>query len=251
MPVHDWQQVDDGIFHAFHHWWIGEIAGALNGGMLPKDYYSLPEQVTGPVGPDVLTLQARPRRASSTPSGGSESSTTTLEPPRVRFTGTLGSLRTRRQGRKNVVIRHTSTDRVVAIIEVVSPGNKSSKTGVRNFLDKVTTILSRGIHLLILDLLLPGKRDPQGLHSLIAGEFGEPPFEAPAGQPLTLVSYLASRPINTYIEAVGLGEALPDMPLFLTPTLYVAVPLEATYNHAWSRMPDRWREILAPPATNS
>ena len=27
MPVHDWTRVEAGIFHAFHHSWIEEIAG--------------------------------------------------------------------------------------------------------------------------------------------------------------------------------------------------------------------------------
>jgi hypothetical protein len=44
MPVHDWTHVDAGILHAFHHSWIEEIARALNRGLLPPDYYALPEQ---------------------------------------------------------------------------------------------------------------------------------------------------------------------------------------------------------------
>src|SRR5581483_8630143 len=44
MPIHDWTRVDAGIFHAFHHEWITEIGRALNRGLLPPDYYALPEQ---------------------------------------------------------------------------------------------------------------------------------------------------------------------------------------------------------------
>src|SRR6266849_3910349 len=57
MPIHDWTRVDAGIFHAFHHSWIEEIARALNRGVLPADYYALPEQHAAGFGPDVLTLQ--------------------------------------------------------------------------------------------------------------------------------------------------------------------------------------------------
>src|SRR6266567_4171913 len=57
MPAHDWTQVDAGIFHAFHHDWITDIARALNRGLLPSDYYALPEQIAGGLGPDVLTLR--------------------------------------------------------------------------------------------------------------------------------------------------------------------------------------------------
>src|SRR5688572_7563585 len=60
MPIHDWSLVAAGIFHAFHHDWITEIARALNQGVLPADYYALPEQFAGGLGPDILTLR-RPR----------------------------------------------------------------------------------------------------------------------------------------------------------------------------------------------
>ena len=62
MAVHDWTRVDAGIFHAFHHDWITEISRALNRGLLPADYYALPEQIAGEFGPDVLTLNATGRR---------------------------------------------------------------------------------------------------------------------------------------------------------------------------------------------
>ena len=45
MPMHDWNKVEAGIFHAFHHEWISEISRELNKSLLPKDYYALPEQV--------------------------------------------------------------------------------------------------------------------------------------------------------------------------------------------------------------
>jgi hypothetical protein len=57
MPVHDWTRVDAGIFHAFHQQWIIAISNALNTGILPEDYYALPEQHAAGFGPDVLTLQ--------------------------------------------------------------------------------------------------------------------------------------------------------------------------------------------------
>ncbi len=57
MPIHDWARVDAGIFHHFHHRWISAVSDALNGGLLPPDYYALAEQIAGGLGPDVITLQ--------------------------------------------------------------------------------------------------------------------------------------------------------------------------------------------------
>jgi hypothetical protein len=47
MPVHDWTRVDDGIFHAFHLAWLGELQKALNRGILRAGYYALAEQIAG------------------------------------------------------------------------------------------------------------------------------------------------------------------------------------------------------------
>src|SRR5262245_62169594 len=44
MPIHNWTRVDAGLFHAFHHNWITSLSAALNDGVLPPDYYALPEQ---------------------------------------------------------------------------------------------------------------------------------------------------------------------------------------------------------------
>jgi hypothetical protein len=53
MPVHDWTRVEAGIFHAFHQNWIVALSAALNEGILPDDYYALPEQYAAGFGPDV------------------------------------------------------------------------------------------------------------------------------------------------------------------------------------------------------
>ncbi len=57
MPIHDWTRVSAGTWHAFHLAWIAEIQATLNDGVLPPDHYALAEQIVGPLGPDVLTLQ--------------------------------------------------------------------------------------------------------------------------------------------------------------------------------------------------
>jgi hypothetical protein len=97
---------------------------------------------------------------------------------------------------------------------------------------------------LLLDLFPPTPRDPHGIHSAIIDSLGLPPFEAPAGQPLTLVSYAASTPPTAYLEPVGVGNDLPDMPLFLLPQWYVNVPLERTYRETWQDVPGPWKRAL-------
>ena len=69
MPMHDWTRVEAGIFHAFHHDWITEIARALNGGLLSPEYYALAEQPAAGFGPDVFTFQAPAEDIENSPAG--------------------------------------------------------------------------------------------------------------------------------------------------------------------------------------
>ena len=93
MPIHDWTRVTAGTFHAFHLAWIAEIQQALNGGILPPEYYAQAEQIAGPLGPDVLTLQTSdfPSNGASDHSTGSGIAVATV-PPRARWTAAFDRL---------------------------------------------------------------------------------------------------------------------------------------------------------------
>jgi len=47
-----------------------------------------------------------------------------------------------------------------------------------------------------------------------------------------------------FVQPVAVGQALPDMPLFLTPDVYIYVPLESTYRAAWADVPSFWQDVL-------
>jgi len=146
-----------------------------------------------------------------------------------------------------VIIRH-GRGRVVAIIELVSPGNKDSKNAIRSFVEKACEILNQGIHLVVVDLFPPTPRDPQGIHKAIWDEFGDMPFEFLADKPLTVASYIGGDLPTAYVESVGIGDPLPSIPLFLTEYDYVPCPLEASYLEAWAVFPAMLKEIMAAPA---
>ena len=249
MPMHDWTRVTPGIFHAFHHRWISAISDALNNGRLPADYYALPEQVAGRIGPDVLTLQGGSDdggEGSDDFAGGTNGGTATAlqARPRTRVVVETEAAFYRRQ-KSSVVVRHSSGDRVVAMIEIVSPGNKSNQHAFRAFIDKACELLERRIHLLIVDPFPPGPRDPQGVHSALWEQIEDASYQPPADQPLTLVAYECDLLTRAYIEPAAVGQPLPEMPLFLEPNGCVTVPLEETYTTAFAVMPHRWRSVLA------
>jgi len=249
MPIHDWARVDAGIFHDFHHEWISTIKRTLNSGLLPPDHYALAEQIAGGLGPDVLTLQApkaddAPRRKDA-PAGVALATA----PPPVRYRARTESDLYASKA-KAVVIRHASNHEVVAVVEIVSPGNKSNRHGLRSFVDKAVELLRGGIHLLILDLFPPGRRDPQGINKAIWDEIGDNDFALPPDQPLSLGAYIGYPIPEAFIEPTAVSMALKEMPLFLSPEVYVPVPLEATYQAAWEAVPAYWRGVLAAPAAS-
>jgi hypothetical protein len=252
MPVHDWSNLEAGIFHDFHHAWIEEIKRALNNGVLPVDYYAMAEQHAAGLQPDVLTLQLNTDNGPQAPREGSNGGTgLLLAPPKLQPTAET-DLDFYRRKQSSVAIRHISGDRLVAMIEVVSSGNKSSLHAIRSFVQKTSALLAHGIHLLILDLHQPGPRDPNGIHGLIWGDFTGQDYSAPADRPLTVAAYEAEPSVRAYVMPLKAGDELPDMPLFLEPNQCVEMPLEATYVAALKAVPRRWRDVIDPPgATGS
>jgi hypothetical protein len=244
MPIHDWSRVSAGTFHHFHATWIIDLMRALNAGLLPRDYYAMAEQIAGNVGPDVLTLEVPPSEDNPPPAEGGGGVAVAPAPPKVRFTEeTEEDLYARKQ--RQLVIRHSSDDRIVALVEILSPGNKASRDAIRSFTEKAAAVLRRGLHLLVIDLHPRTPRDPQGIHALIWGQFADSTITPPPDKPLTLVAYASDGTRKrAYLEPVAVGDALPDMPLYLTPEFYVNVPLETTYRTAYDAVPRRWRDVL-------
>jgi hypothetical protein len=203
MPLHDWTRVPAGLFHDFHQSWSVRIKDALNAACLPKGLTALVEQ-------PVARIVRR----------------TTKEIYAVRA--------------NRVVVRH-HLGRIVAAIEIVSPGNKDSRAALRDFIEKTIDFLRKGIHILIVDLFPPTPRDPFGLHKVIWDEITEEDFAFPEGKDRILASYRVGDERVAYVEPVGVGDVLPSMPLFVANDLHVKVPLEPTYQATWDASPEDLR----------
>lgn len=246
MAIHDWTRVEAGIFHAFHHGWIEELSRALNAGILPQEYYALPEQHAAGFGPDVLALETHTFHESDDapqPSTSNGGTTLLVSPPAVQITAET-EMEFYRRKQSAVVVRHVSGDQMVAVVEVVSPGNKAGRKAMQAFLEKAGELLDRRIHLLILDLQPPTSRDPQGIHGAIWEEITGQEYAAPSEKPLTLAAYESALTVRAYVQPVAVGDTLIDMPLFLEPSAHVPVPLDSTYQRAFAALPRRWRTVL-------
>jgi hypothetical protein len=240
MPIHDWTRVDAGLFHAFHQRWISALSDALNAGLLPSGDFALAEQsIRCPI-PNVLTLHLS--------SGENDPSTKTAGlavaeiPPRARLVSRSEAAVYARRGDR-ITVRHRHGD-VVSIIEIVSPGNKGSRSELSAFVSKTSALIQKGIHSLVIDLFPPSKRDPFGVHKAIWDEFVEEDFSVLPDKPLTVAAYDAGPPQVAYVDSVGVGDALPDAPLFLKPDVSIPAPLEATYRTAWEVFPHALKGLL-------
>lgn len=242
MPMHDWTKVDSGGYHHFHQRWCGSICDALNDGRMPKGYYALVDQRARGLVPDVLTLKRKPKPGEGIGAGGAVTATT----PSTRFVSVADQ--DLYAARANRVAVRNPFGEVVALIEIVSPGNKSSRDALRTFVRKVQGFLRAGVHFLIIDPFPPTRRDPHGVHPAVWRAFRDEPFELPPDKPLTLAAYSASDVLTAYVEPFAVGDELRDMPVFLEGDAHVAAPLEATYRATWDLCPEPLREAVTGAA---
>ena len=128
MPIHDWTRVSFGTFHNFHQGWTIALRDALNAGRLPEGFFAMAEQVIGRPEADVVALEVNPNGASSGDGGGGVATAT-----RPRTTFVIPAEEERYARKANRVVIHHGLGRVVAVIEIVSPGNKDSRHALHAF----------------------------------------------------------------------------------------------------------------------
>jgi hypothetical protein len=127
---------------------------------------------------------------------------------------------------------------LVAAIELVSPGNKDRAVKRRMFGAKCATYLSKGIGLIVIDVVSSRKGN---LHNEMIDLVGWDQSLKMAGEEsLYCVGYRPLREqqtgrIETWPMVLEIGESLPTMPLSLHAELCLAVEFEAAYLEASQR----------------
>ena len=197
------------------------------------------EQRTGPRETDVLAIERRPRPK---PQADLNGGVAVQERPAASIV--RRSDRSFYAGRgSRIVVRH-HLGRIIAVIEIVSPGNKDSRHALREFVEKMADFLSQGVRVMVIDLFPPTPRDPYGIHKAIWDELLEEDFAFPQGKNRIVALYQTAGEYAAYVEPVAVGEFLPEMPLFLTNELHVLTPLEPTYQAAWAASPEGIRTAV-------
>jgi len=170
MPIQDWTKVRAEDVHDFHQVWTGQLRIALYSGRLPPGHYAQIEQQPGDFVPDVLTLHESRSSEPADPPPPAGAPAVAVSPRKVAVVADLeGRLDSRRQDR--VTIRHGSDNRLIALREIISSGNKAGERELKRFVGKICSAIDQGIHVVIVDLYPPAPRDPERIHGAIRVEF--------------------------------------------------------------------------------
>ncbi len=222
-------------WESFHSSWATRIADALTEQWLPPNYIAEEHAHFGPsVEIDVATF-AQEGTGSRT-EGGALVATVGSEvwaPPAAdgAFPAVFPD---------TFEVRVLSTDtgpRLVAAIELISPGNKDRPAERRAFATKCASYLYQGISVIIVDIVTNRRANLHNelLQFMEAGLLPLPPEVS-----LYAVAYRPVRrgerdEIDVWRSPLGLGMNLPTLPLGLRGDLAVPVDFEATYTEACLR----------------
>ncbi|MFO0807850.1 MAG: DUF4058 family protein [Gemmataceae bacterium] len=247
MPIHDWTRVDARTYHDFHQGWTIAIRNALNRGILPPGFIAMADLKVSGSEPDIAAVKLREPPA---PSGLAVADALPRAQQVTRAADAETEVAYYARKANRIVIRHRR-GQLVAAIEVVSPGNKNNRIGIKAFVGKMVNYLRNGVNVVVIDPFPPGPRDPEGIHQRIWDGFvGLPVEPRPADKPLTIASFDAGERV-AYVNPMAVGDPLPDTALFLAPGRYVNIPLERTYAACWDDTPSEIRDEVAPPPSDT
>jgi hypothetical protein len=223
-------------WESFHSSWATRIADALTERWLPPDYIAEENAHIGPsVEIDVGTFESGSSSEEGTGSGTSAilSATNWAPPaPDAVFPSVIPD---------TFEVRILSTEagpKLVAAIELISPGNKDRATERRAFATKCASYLYQGISLILVDIVTNRRAN---LHNEILRvmEAADTP-NLPSEVSLYAVAYRPLRrdgktEIDLWRSPLTLGQSLPVLPLSLDVDLVIPVDFEATYAEACRR----------------
>jgi hypothetical protein len=223
-------------WESFHTTWASALADGLNRDVLPPGYIAL-EQVHAGAAIEIDVVTFADQTASAAANGGGGTATV----PCTVWTPTTAPLVLPAVFPPSSTVEIICTEggrTLVAAIELISPGNKDRASKGRLFGAKCATYLSRGVGLIIVDVVTSRQGN---LHNDLIDLLGlDTAFQLPAQQALYGVAYRplsvggAGR-IETWPCALAVGEPLPALPLSLEAEHCVPVDLEAAYIEACRR----------------
>jgi hypothetical protein len=232
MPLHD-------HFHpplsarrhwdSFHGAWAEAMAATLNQGLLPPHYFAEARVRLGrAVEIDLGTFEER--RADSTgPNGG----VAVWAPPRPLLQAPLHF--SPPDTFEVQVLDGSEGPRLVAAVELVSPANKDRPGNRRAFAVKCASYLQQQVGLVVVDVvterLASLHRELLDLLAVAAATPGQADGDLYAAA-YRAVPAAEAMALETWVEPLAVGAALPTLPLWIATDLSIPLDLDATYQLA-------------------
>jgi hypothetical protein len=125
--------------------------------------------------------------------------------------------------------------RLVAAVEIVSPGNKDRPESRRMFVSKCMGLLRERVSIIIVDVVTTRTAN---LYAELMADLGQPDSTLGA-EPLSaaacrLTEHSNEWRLEAWPQALRLGQPLPTQPLWLTTDLAVPLELEESYEQSCS-----------------
>ncbi len=214
-----------------HTQWIANLTRNLNREWLPEGYRAAPERSFGPEIQVDVGVVREPQAVYAAHLGREERlSAYEVPPPNASVAGATGPY-------ARVMIGNAS-GRLVAVVELVSPGNKDDWPARNAFTGKLESYLRAGVSVAVVDLVTSRHHN---LHNHWAGLYGgkeTPQFAEEGDGRLYAVAYhpyvdvvrgTETPRLDLWLRPVRLGAELPVLPLFIERGLAVPLELEKTY----------------------
>ena len=223
-------------WESFHSSWATKIADALTEHWLPPNFIAEEHVHLGTsVEIDVATLQRDAEPVPEEPSGV----VATLGPRVWAPPAPDGAMPSVVPETFEVRILCTDTGpKLVAAIELISPGNKDRPGERRAFATKCASYLYQGISLILVDIVTSRRAN---LHNeILRGMEAGDAWQLAPDLSLYAVAYRPLRrnggdEIDLWRRPLALGAPLPELPLGLSADLIVPVDFEAAYADACRR----------------
>jgi hypothetical protein len=226
-PIRPWE--------SFHALWAGELTALLNRLLPPRYFAAVQTHLSSRIEADVAELELTSESPASGPTNGPGGvalqawapPTATMTLPAVFPDDIEAQVFDTRDGL-----------RLVAAVELVSPGNLDRPESRRGFAAKCATYLQRGIGLVAADVVTSRRFN---LHNELMELLLLPEtFAMPADAALYAVAYRPARRqdtnlIDCWTNSLAVGSVLPVLPLALLGGPVVPVDLETTYAEARQR----------------
>jgi hypothetical protein len=223
-------------WESFHTTWASALADILNRDVLPPGFIAL-EQIHSGAALEIDVATFNDSLGANVAGGGVGAATL----PQTVWTPVTAPLVMPAVFPPSATIEIVTTEggrTLVAAVELVSSGNKDRALKRRLFTAKCATYLSRGIGLIIVDVVSSRQGN---MHNELVELLGlEARFAMLAHESLYSVAYrpvrvLDAEQIETWPMTLKVGQALPTLPLSLSASCCVPVDLEASYLEACQR----------------